>query len=151
MLFAIAPFVIWLIPYVVSRILGATAPFKNYLLTYGIAFIPIIAAAHLDKAILKSTSRLSYLEHLSSDAIGITTAQQIIDGSIKLHTNPVWMTIMVSVLLTLVMMAGIWLSVMVVKRMNTKSGETVSKSALYLIPVVYGSIFLVMIVSWRWF
>lgn len=150
LLFAIAPFVIWLIPYVVSRILGAAIPFKNYLLTYGIAFIPIIAAAHLDKAILKSTSRLPYLEYLSSDVTGITTAQQIIDGSIKLHANPVWMNIVVSVLLTLVMMAGIWLSALVVKRVNAKSGENASKSALFLIPVIYGSIFLVMIISWRW-
>lgn len=151
LLFAIAPYVIWLVPFVVSRILGARIPLKNYLLTYGIAFIPIIAAAHLNKAILKSTSRLPYFEHLLSDVTGISTAQQIIDGSIKLHNNPVWMNITVSVLLTLVMIAGIWLSIMVVKRINTKLDEPALKRVSYLIPVIYGSIFLMMIISWRWF
>jgi len=150
-IFFIIPLFIWLIPFLVSKLSGATIALKEYLLTYGIAFIPIIAAAHLDKAILKTTSRLPYFEHLFFDVTGITTAQQIIDGKIKLYDNPVWLNIMVSVLLTLVMVAGIWLSIKVIKRMNMKERKTASKSPLYLIPVIYGSIFLSMIIAWRWF
>ena len=149
-IFFIIPLFIWLIPFLVSKLSGATIALKEYLLTYGIAFIPIIAAAHLDKAILKTTSRLPYFEHLFFDVTGITTAQQIIDGKIKLYDNPVWLNIMVSVLLTLVMVAGIWLSLKVIKRMNMKERKTASKSPLYLIPVIYGSIFLSMIIAWRY-
>ena len=150
-IFFIIPLFIWLIPFLVSKLSGATIALKEYLLTYGIAFIPIIAAAHLDKAILKTTSRLPYFEYLFSDVTGMTTAQQIIDGRIKLNNNPVWMDIMVSVLLTLVLVAGIWISIKVVKRMNMKAGIKGSKNQMYLIPVIYGSTFLAMIISWRWF
>ena len=151
LIFFIIPLCIWLIPFLASKLSGATMALKEYLLTFGIAFIPVIAAAHLDKAILKTTSRVPYFEHLFSDVIGMTTAQQIIDGKIKLHDNPVWMNIMVSVLLTLVMMAGTGISIKVVKRMNMKAGINGSNSQLYLIPVIYGSIFLSMIIAWRWF
>ena len=151
LIFFLLPLCIWLIPFLVSKLSGATMALKEYLLSYGLAFIPVIAAAHLDKAILKTTSRLPYFEHLFSDVTGMTTAQQIIDGKIKLHDNPVWMNIMVSVLLTLVMAAGIGISIKVVKRMNMKAGINASNSRLYLIPVIYGSIFLSMIIAWRWF
>jgi len=150
-LFVILPLIIWFLPFMAVKLSGASLKLKDYLFTYGIAFIPIIAAAHLDKAILKTTSRLPYFEHLFSDVTGITTAQQIIDGKIKLHDNPVWMNYMISILLSLVMVAGIWLSVKVVKKLNIKGSPTGSKSALYLIPVIYGSIFLIMIIAWRWF
>jgi len=148
--FAFVPVVLWFAPFIVAKLFGAAIKLKEYFLNYSIAFIPIIAAAHLDKAILKTTSRLPYFEHLFTDVTGVSTAQQIIDGTIKLNGNPLWMNIMVSFLLTLVMVAGVWLSVKVVKKINLQGSETSSKSPLYLIPVIYGGIFLVMIIAWRW-
>lgn len=150
-LFVILPLIIWSLPLLVVKINGATLKLKDYLFTYGIAFIPIIAAAHFDKAILKTISRLPYFKYLYADITGMKTAQGIIDGKLKLQSNPVWMNILVSVLLTLVMIAGIWLSMMVIKRLNLKRGDPDSNDPFYLIPFVYGGIFLVMIVVWRWF
>ena len=150
-LFAIVPMVIWFIPYIIARLFGISVKLKDYFLNYAIAFIPIIAAAHLDKAILKSTSRLPYFEHLFSDITGKTTAQQIIDGKIILQTNPIWLNMTVSVLLSLVIIAGVWISIAVVKRMNQKmNNNKISNKAMYLIPIIYGSIFLAMITAWRW-
>jgi len=150
-LFVLVPLFIWILPFLTIRLSGISIKIKDYFLNYGIAFIPIIAAGHLDKAILKITSRLPYFEHVFTDFTGMATAQKIIDGNLILHENPVWMDITVSLLLTLVMLAGIWLSTKVVKRINLKRDESDSKSPLYPIPVVYGSVFLVMIISWRWF
>ena len=150
-LFVIFPLIIWSLPYLILMLTGIKIKLKDYLVTYGIAFIPIIAAAHLDKAILKTTSRLPYFEHLFSDVIGISTAQQIIDDNIKLNENPVWLNIMVTVLLTIVMVAGIWMSVKVVKRLNAIGSTTAVGNSFYLIPLIYGSIFLLMIIRWRWF
>jgi hypothetical protein len=70
--------------------MGLTIRLKDYFLNYGIAFIPIIAAAHVDKAILKTTSRLPYFEHLFDDISGVKTARQIIDGSIFLSMILAW-------------------------------------------------------------
>ncbi len=149
--FVLFPCIIWLIPFIISRLFGSVVSFKNYLLTYSIAFVPIIAAAHLCKAILKTTSRIPYLEHLFSDMTGNLTARQIIDGQIVLQGIPLWLNILVSILLSSFIIAGVWLSVGVVKRINIKTDERNSNKSFYLIPALYGSIFLVMILIWRWF
>ncbi len=71
--------------------MGTTLKIKDYFLNYGIAFIPIIAAAHLDKAILKSTSRIPYFNHLFDDITGMTTAQRIIEKEIIIQPTPLWL------------------------------------------------------------
>ncbi|HAZ04852.1 MAG TPA: hypothetical protein DCY97_22190 [Marinilabiliales bacterium] len=149
-IFGFLPLLLWVIPFAISKIAGATITLKKYFLTYGIAFIPIIAAAHVDKSILKTTSRLPYFEYLFNDVSGVSTAQQIMDGKIVLHNNPIWLNIMVSGLLTLFMIAGVWISIRVVKTINSKNSQALSNRALYLIPIIYGSLFLVMILVWRW-
>lgn len=120
-------------------------------MNYGISFIPIIAAAHFDKAILKITSRLPYFEHVFTDVKGMDTARGIIDGSIVLQKNHVWLNLLVPVLLVLIMAAEVWLSFRVVNKLNSKPGSTVSSKVFYLIPIVYGGIFLTMLIVWRWF
>jgi len=149
-IFAIIPLIIWLVPFLISRLIGKTIKIKEYFLKYGIAFIPIIAAAHIDKSILKSTSRIPYFEHLFDDITGVSTAQKIIDEEIVLQQNPFWLNFVVSLLLTLVIVIGIGLSIKVVKLINQKQGLEKSTKSFYLIPVVYGSIFLIMILAWRW-
>ncbi len=149
-IFAIIPLILWLLPFVISRLTGATIKIKDYFLNYGIAFIPIIAAAHLDKAILKSTSRIPYFQHLFDDISGVSTAKRIIDGEIILQQTPIWLNILVSILLTLVILGGIWLSIKVVKHLNQKQSTANSGVTNYLIPVIYGGIFLIMILAWRW-
>jgi polyferredoxin len=150
-IFVLVPFVIWLIPFLVSRAAGHSIRLIDYLLNYGIASIPIMAAAHLDKAILKTTSRIPYFEYLLDDVTGLSTAQKILDKEIVLLGTPVWVNFLVSILLTLVMVAGIWLSMKVVNKLNGKADKTITGKPFYLIPFIYGGIFLVMIVSWRWF
>ncbi|OFY48271.1 MAG: hypothetical protein A2W85_13940 [Bacteroidetes bacterium GWF2_41_31] len=150
-IFAVLPFIVWLLPYLFTLLAGLTIKFKDYLVTYGIAFIPIIAAAHIGKSILKSTSRIPYFEHLSDDFTGISTARQIIDGQITIQQNPVWLNTMVSLLLVGFMIIGIWLSIKVVNRLNLRSGKERSSKSYYLIPIIYGGIFLIMLLIWRWF
>lgn len=48
------------------------------------------------------------------------------------------------------MEAVIWLSIKVVKRLNKAAEITVLGKSLYLIPVVYGGVFIIMIIFWRW-
>ena len=150
-IFGIIPFIIWTLPFLVSKIVGFSISFKNYVLQFGLAFIPIIAAAHLDKAILKFTSRLPYFKNAFSDVTGIETAQKIIDKQILVTNNPIWINVLVSILLTIVMIGGILLSVKVIQRLNMNLKNEKSKSILmYLIPTIYGGIFLIMIIFWRW-
>ncbi|WP_239684455.1 hypothetical protein [Sunxiuqinia dokdonensis] len=149
-IFAVFPVFIWLIPFLVARVAGLSIKLKDYLLNYGIAFIPIIAAAHLSKAILKTTSRVPYLRHLSDDLSGMNTAQKIVEGEIVLTKMPFMVNLLISVLLTLVIAGGIWLSIKVIKELNKNREIAVSGKSFYLIPALYGGIFLLMITGWRW-
>lgn len=149
--FALVPVALWFVPFIIAKLFGAVINLKDYLLNYSIAFVPIIAAAHLDKAILKTTSRIPYFKHLFDDITGISTAQKIIDGEIVLQQTPVWVNLLVSVFLTLVISAGVWLSMKVVQKLNNKTGKALAQKSFYLIPIIYGGIFWVMMLSWRWF
>jgi hypothetical protein len=150
-IFGILPLIIWLIPFTITKFLGTSIKLKDYVLQFGIAFIPIIAAAHLSKAILKTTSRVPYLRHLFEDVTGMSTTQKILDGEIALQQTPEWVKISVSLLLTLVIVAGIWLCIKVVRKLYIKADKPGAMKPFYLIPITYGGIFLIMILTWRWF
>lgn len=149
-IFAIIPMLIWILPWLVSNLTKTRIKIKDYFLNYGIAFIPIIAAAHLDKAILKTTSRTPYFNHLFDDVTGLSTAQRIIDKEIIIQQPPIWLNVGISILMTVIIGVGIYLSIKVIRLQNKKQGFEKSVKSTYLIPVLYGSIFLVMILIWRW-
>ncbi|MDZ7774233.1 MAG: hypothetical protein U5L09_00795 [Bacteroidales bacterium] len=149
-LFAILPFIIWYIPFGLARLNGNKIKISNYFLQYGIAFIPVMAAAHLSKAVLKTVSRLPYFEHLPTDLTGMTTAQKIVDGQIVLQQNPQWAQILLSVVVTIVMLSGIGLSIKIIKKLNLKQQQKYNAAWFYLIPAIYGGVFLVMLIAWRW-
>jgi hypothetical protein len=148
--FAIAPLIIWLIPWCIAQLTGVRLKIKDYFLNYGISFIPIIAAAHLVKSILKSTSRVPYFEYLAQDISGLSTAQKIIDKEIVLQQIPLWINTGISMLITVVIVTGIYLSFKVIGLQNKKQGFEKPVKTTYLIPILYGSIFLIMIIIWRW-
>ena len=139
--FAIVPVVIWVTPFIVAKLFGAVIKMKDYFLYYSIAYVPIIAAAHLSKAVLKTTSRFPYFEHLYDDVTGIATAQKILDGEIVLQQTPVWANILVSVILTLIISAGIWLSIKVVHKLNIKADKAGSNKSFYLSQLFTGVFF----------
>ncbi len=149
-IFIILPLIIWLIPFLISNLIGSTIKLKEYFLAYGISFIPIMAAAHISKAILKTTSRIPYFEHVFDDVSGISTAQKIIDKEIILSPNPIILNIIVSILITITIMIGIVISAKVVKKLNEKYNYGKQSFSYYLIPIIYGSIFLIMVLIWRW-
>ncbi|HBZ26328.1 MAG TPA: hypothetical protein DEO54_08880 [Rikenellaceae bacterium] len=149
-LFGIVPAIIWLVPWLLTTLTKSSIKIKDYILNYGIAFIPIIAAAHLDKSILKSTSRVPYFNFLFDDVTGLSTAQKIIDNEIFIPQIPLWINICVSILMTLIMSVGIYLSFKVVRLQNKKYGFNESLRPAYLIPILYGGIFLIMLLIWRW-
>ncbi len=150
-IFAAIPLIIWFLPFITGRLAGASIKLKEYFLNYGIVFIPIVAAGHLSKSLIKSILRIPYFEHLFGDLAGVRTAQGIIVGEISLGQIPVWLNLSLSIIITAVIVAGIWISFRLVRLMNQKMGLAGSGIAMYLIPVIYGSIFFFMIVIWRWF
>jgi len=60
------------------------------------------------------------------------------------------MSLTVWILIFIVMLAGILLSTLVVKKFNALTPRSDAKLGLYLIPFLYGGIFMGMIIAWGW-
>ncbi|NQV02518.1 MAG: 4Fe-4S binding protein [Bacteroidia bacterium] len=148
-LFGVLPFSIWVLPYIMTTFARTKIGFIQYLRTYGIVFIPLMAAAHLDKAIIKMTSRITYFEHLGLDLSGVRTAKMILSREIVLSPLPMFAEIFLSFLLIAIIAGGIWLGIILVRKLNRKSLSSKPSKIFYLIPILYGSIFLSMILLWR--
>jgi polyferredoxin len=150
--FLIMPVFFWFIPLLVSKLAGVKMTLKDYILNYSLAFIPVMAAAHLGKSILQSTSDIPYLKVAFADARGITTAKNIINGQKILQENPGWVNVFSWIVFCLIMLVGVFLSIKVISLVNQKFQQTLkSGKGFYLIPVVYGSVFLGLLILWRWF
>ncbi len=151
-LFLVLPALLWLLPYAVYRTAGKI-PLGQYLRNWTIAFIPIIAAAHACKALLKTTSRIPYWYETLSDSVGIKTAQAIIDKHLVLRPVPTWISPTLTVVTLILMVGGITLSFVVVRKLIAKSpvADRRGMSAFFLIPAVYGGLFLAMLCAWRLF
>lgn len=150
-LFVIVPALIWLLPFLISKMFRSAISLKDYILNYGIAFIPVVAGAHLSKAVLKISSRIPYFQYPADDITGTSTAEKIVSGEITLFSLPVFIEIAVSILITGIMAVGIALSIKVIQMLNKKFNTIKSSFTLYGIPALYGAIFLFMILIWRWF
>lgn len=153
LLFLALPALVWLLPFGAYRLVGGRLEAGRYLKRFGIAFVPIMAAAHVTKAVLKTTSRIPYWAHSVSDPVGIAAARGIMDRSIRLAPLPAWRGPLVTVVSLGAMAIGLWLSVLVVRRVRLEllpeGGPRTA--ALYLIPGIYGGAFFLMFVAWRVF
>ncbi|HIQ21392.1 MAG TPA: 4Fe-4S binding protein [Planctomycetes bacterium] len=151
-LFVALPLLIWLIPYALFRITGGRMALKDYLLRFGLAFVPIMAAMHALKALLKTTSRIPYWQYTLGDPAGVRTAEGLIGGSVRLSALPAWCDPALDLLSLGLLVAGVALSAVVVRKLVTRAGVGRSGhgAVFYLIPLIYGGIFGGMLIAWRW-
>ena len=152
-LFVALPTVFWLLPYVTFRLAGGRLSISDYALRFGIAFIPIMAAAHTVKALLKMTSRIPYWDYIASDPVGVETARGILDKTVVLAPLPSWRDPVITILGLGLMAAAIALSSLVVRKLIAVHASELGRrcTLLYLIPLLYGGAFTAMLIAWRLF
>jgi len=152
-LFIGLPALLWLLPFGAFRLVGGRLPLSDYLLRFGIAFIPIMAAADITKALLKMSSRIPYWKYTVSDPIGAETARGILDKTTLLAPLPVWRDPVVTVVSLVLMGVAVVLSLVIVRKLNSEhvSDSGWRSALLYLIPGLYGGGFFVMFIAWRVF
>jgi polyferredoxin len=150
-LFVGLPALIWLLPYGLFRFMGGRLPLRDYALRFGIAFIPIMAAAHAIKALLKMTSRIPYWQYVVADPIGAETAHRILDNTTVLSALPAWRDPVITVVSLLLMTGAIVLSWVIVRKLNTQyvAHSRWRSVSLYLIPGFFGGAFFAMLTTWR--
>jgi len=152
-LFVVLPSVFWLLPFSTFRLVGGRLSLSDYALRFGIAFIPIMAAAHTVKALLKMTSRIPYWEYVASDPVGVETARGILDQTVMLAPLPFWRDPAITILGLGLMAVAIALNALVLRKLiaihTSESGWRCAP--LYLIPLLYGGAFVTMLIAWRLF
>ncbi len=149
-LFIAIPAMVWGIPYFAGLLGGSRISIIEYLRNFGVAFIPLMAAAHLCKSVLKISSRIPYLPLSFRDTAGMEAAKSIVAGTTFVAPLPGWTELLVTLLLTLIMAGGIIIAVRTIQAVTT-SLQTGWKGRIYqLIPALYGGIFIVTIALWRY-
>lgn len=152
-LFVVLPALLWLIPFGLFRLRGGAMALGEFTRTFGIAFIPIMASAHAVKALLKMTSRIPYWRGALEDPVGLETARGILDKSIALAPLPVWrepvMTAAAFVLITI----GVIVSALLTRGLAGRlpAGNRAGSAVFYLIPALYGGLFMAFFAAWRLF
>lgn len=145
LLYFLLPLLIWFIPFVVNK-RKLNISFKNYMQNAAIIFIPIMAAAHICKAVLKMISRVPYFEYTFSDVSGLSNTQLYLNNQIELFSIPSFINTVAHILIFIVIIVGIYVSFRVTKKSIRKNNFN---NNLYLIPIIYGSIFLTMLIWWQ--
>ncbi len=153
LLFVILPILFWMLPYGLLRLCDGRMSIWKFLCTIGTAFIPIMAAAHAVKALLKTTSRIPYWERAFSDPVGVNTAKAILDKSIQLSPLPTWRDPVVTVVSLVLIAFGIAVSVFIIRNFTVTHKRDTERCTwpLYIIPGLYGGAFAVMLCLWRLF
>lgn len=116
--------------------------------TIALSLLPIIAAMHILKAILKTTSRLPYWQYVIDDPEGINTAQALIDGSLQLDkTFLTGIQPLVTFLAVLLPLIGLFFSIKIIR--NRTNQNNLTKWINFITVFIYFSIYEVSIVFWR--
>ncbi|GAB4375675.1 MAG: 4Fe-4S binding protein [Calditrichia bacterium] len=150
--FLLIPAILWATPFILSLMLGLRISFSRFTSYFGLAFLPIMAAAHVSKGVLKITSRLPYFQHIFSDISGMNTTRQFLNHSLILHPNPLWMSTLVSFFVSMFLITGIVLSFRVTCRVGSTLFPAEPRAVVnYFIPIVYGALLFIPVLLWRWF
>ncbi len=152
-LFVALPAAFWMLPFGIFRLAGGRLSLRDYSLRFGIVFIPVMAAAHIVKSLLKMTSRIPYWEYVVGDPAGTETARGILEKTVPLAPLPFWRDPAITILGLGLMAVAVALSFLIVRRLIAAhiSGSGWRCVPLYLIPFLYGGAFAAMLVAWRLF
>lgn len=149
-LFFLLPAIFWFSPYLLIRLGKINLSLKKYITYFGLAFIPIVAAVHLCKSILKITSRIPYFEFLKGDIIGIETAKAITSNEITLQSLPVWLEWLITIAMTGIIIFGLVISLKVINRVIDKLEIKKNIFVFRLITISYFFVFFIDLLIWRW-
>lgn len=149
-LFLLIPFIIVIIPYLFSFLRAKKRlSLVEYLVNYLPVIVPIMATAHLGKAILKTTSRIPYFKIIGDDTSGLLTANKLVNGTLYLNKLPEWTNLLTTILLFLFLTGGTFLSFTILRIKNDSIFNGKSPMSLWLLPIIYMSIFIITFIFWR--
>lgn len=81
------PLLWWIVPAFINRFSNPDTGVWEYMKSTAVFFVPVAAGAHLFKSMLKTTSRIPFIEHSIDDPNGIETAKAIAAGTLFLDNS----------------------------------------------------------------
>lgn len=144
----IVPSLLWLPPYLLAKAEGIRLSFQKFFRHYSIAFIPLVALAEVSNAILESVGHYKFYPLALSDWNGVQNAMLLSAGELNLSPEPGWLGILLSSLVVILLLLGIFLSIKVIQKTNLLFFPSEKKLfSFYLIPALFGVITLLAILG----
>ena len=149
-IFLILPFVLWFIPYALIKLFSKKSSLLDYFRSAAITYIPVMGAAHLIKGIQKMSTRLDYIPLSLNDPKGVETAAALVNKTMILpDIAKNFMIPVIDYFALICIIIGIIVSIIVVQKKAVTDNPPLNKIASTIGAVLYGMIFLVIIVGWR--
>jgi NAD-dependent dihydropyrimidine dehydrogenase PreA subunit len=148
-LFVLLPFVFYMILAILKKVIAKETWEKSFTQLV-IAILPVTASMHLLKAILKTTSRIPYWDFVFFDPKGVKTAQLLTDNSELLNKDILSViSPYIGIIAILLSVGGLALSLLIIRKQQYKN--RISKIISIFAVLIYSSIFLITLTTWRMF
>lgn len=148
-MFLLYPLIWWVAPALANKLKHPESGIWEYMKKVAVYFIPIAAGAHLLKSLLKTTSRIPYIEYSLRDPMGIETAKALSSGTLVLDKGlvnsfqPFITFVGISIFIIAILVA---LSAL---RRNLKNKADFSFIPAAFGILTYGMLFLLAVCWWR--
>jgi hypothetical protein len=152
LLFAALPVLLWFVPYIILAFKSIKISVKDYLKSFSIALIPVIAGIFTGLIIMEIVTRFPYYKYILQDPLGIDTTRGIITRQIiippasDIHE---WGLFVVMIAATL---AGVFLSFKIIRKQNQRLNlHDSALPVLLALPVIFVLVFFAEVIVYRAF
>ncbi len=136
-LFLILPAVLWLLPYIMIRLAGMRISAGVYEKYTSLVFLPVIAAFFVGLSIMEIGTKFPYYKYILSDVKGVETIKAILFRQIGIPQMPSWTDTGFIVILISSLIAGVFISFKVIRRLVIKSNFQGPQPILYVLPLIF--------------
>jgi polyferredoxin len=150
-LFFLLPLFLWGLPYILILISKVKMSIVDYLKNFSLVFLPIVVGLFVELIIFEVTVRLPYYKYILRDPLGVKTIQGILTRQIVLAKLPDWTQWAFLITLVILLTAGVYLSVKVIKQFTIKFKLQENRSVFYTSTIVFVVTFFVAVLLYQSF
>ncbi len=136
-LFFLLPSVLWFLPFLMIRISGTLVTLKNYVKSFSLVFLPVIAAFFVGLVIMEVATKFPYYKYIVKDVSGVETIKAILFMQIPVPQLPYWTDWAFIALLALSLAFGIVFSFRVIREIMRKFSIEKGGKILFILPFIF--------------
>ena len=137
-LFLAIPVILWFLPYLLLIIfLEIKISISTYLQKISIIFLPVIAAFFAGLVLMEITTKIPFYKYIIHDIRGVETVKSILFRQIEMPQFPYWTEWLFIIILLSVLIAGVFLSFRLIKKLINNFDIRNGRRLLYSLPVIF--------------